>query len=66
MRTTDTNAVVEAMKASPPVAVSGMHYWGISLSDLVLVATFIYTILQIYFLLRDKLGQRKRKPKDGS
>ena len=64
VRSTDLNAVTEAVKAAPPLTVGGLTLWGVSLSEWVLILTAIYTILQIYFLLRDKLGQRHRG-KDG-
>lgn len=65
VRSTDLNAVTEAVKAVPPITVGGLTMWGVSLSEWVLILTAIYTVLQIYFLLRDKLGQKHRK-KDGS
>ena len=65
VRSTDLNAVTEAVKAAPPITVGGLTLWGVSLSEWVLILTAIYTVLQIYFLLRDKLGQKHRK-KDGS
>ena len=65
VRNTDLNAVTEAIKAAPPITVGGLTIWGVSLSEWVLILTAIYTVLQIYFLLRDKLGQKHRK-KDGS
>ena len=65
VRSTDLNAVTEAVKAAPPLTVGGLTMWGVSLSEWVLILTAIYTVLQIYFLLRDKLGQEHRK-KDGS
>ena len=65
VRSTDLNAVTEAVKAAPPLTVGGLTMWGVSLSEWVLILTAIYTVLQIYFLLRDKLGQKHRK-KDGS
>ncbi len=43
---------VDALKAAPPVAVAGSGAFGLSLPEWVLVATLIYTSLQIYFLLR--------------
>lgn len=61
VRATDTGAAVEALKATPPAAVSGMALWGISLEDWVFILTAIYLILQMIFLLRDKLWARKRK-----
>lgn len=65
VRNTDLNAVTEAIKAAPPITVGGLTMWGVSLSEWVLILTAVYTLLQIYFLLRDKLGQKHRK-KDGS
>lgn len=65
VRSTDLNAVTEAAKAAPPITVGGLTLWGVGLADWVLILTALYTILQIYFLLRDKLGQRHRR-KDGS
>ena len=65
VRSTDLNAVTEAVKAAPPLTVGGLTLWGVGLSEWVLILTAIYTVLQIYFLLRDKLGQKHRK-KDGS
>ena len=65
VRSTDLNAVTEAVKAAPPLTVGGLTMWGVGLSEWVLILTAIYTVLQIYFLLRDRLGQKHRK-KDGS
>lgn len=45
---------VEALKATPPVTVGAMTIFGYQLSDWVLIATLIYTLLQTYFLVRDK------------
>lgn len=36
----------EAMKAAPPVSVTGLSLAGVGLSDWVLLATLIYTVLQ--------------------
>ena len=44
----------EAVKASPTLAVGGLTFLGVGLSDYVLFATLIYTGLQTYFLIRDK------------
>ena len=65
MRSTDLDAVTEAVKAAPPITVGGLTMLGVSLSEWVLILTAIYTLLQIHFLLRDKLGQKHRR-KDGS
>lgn len=65
VRSTDLNAVSEAVKAAPPLTVGGLTLWGVGLADWVLMLTALYTILQIFFLIRDKLSQRHRG-KDGS
>lgn len=41
----------ETLKAAPPVTVAGLSVAGVSISDLVLVATLIYIMLQASFLL---------------
>lgn len=38
---------VEALKAAPPVSISGMAVAGVSVADWLLIATLIYTALQI-------------------
>lgn len=62
MFTRDT--LIEAGKASPPVAVGGLSLAGVSLSDVLIITTLVYTLLQIYFLLRDK-WYIPRKVKNG-
>lgn len=59
------NVAVEAAKAGPPVTVGGLTVYGVDLPTVVLLLTAVYTALQIIFLLRDKLGPRRRKD-DGS
>ena len=51
-------------KTSPPVAISGLALWGISLNEWVLIGTLVYTTLQTFFLLRDKV-YRPWKQKKG-
>lgn len=48
------DTTVEVLKASPTITVTGLTLFGVSLSEYVLIATLIYTLLQLYFLLRDK------------
>ncbi len=50
---------VEAVKAAPPVTVVGMSLGGVSLHEWVLILTAVYTVLQIGFLIRDKVFRRK-------
>lgn len=52
---------VEAAKAAPPITVVGMTLGGVSLQEWVLILTAVYTVLQIGFLLRDKVFRRKDK-----
>lgn len=41
----------EALKATPPVTVASLTIAGVSLNDLVLLATLAYIVLQASFLL---------------
>jgi disulfide bond formation protein DsbB len=52
---TKTELAVEAVRISPPVAVTGLSLYGISLQDWVLVATLVYTVVSLVFLIRDKI-----------
>lgn len=54
--------VMEATKASPPVAVTGLTIAGASLQDWVLILTAIYTVIQIALLIRKFFKERR----DGS
>jgi disulfide bond formation protein DsbB len=45
----------EVAKASPPVGVSTLMLFGISLSDWTLILTAAYTLLLIAVLVRDKV-----------
>jgi len=46
--------VHEMTKASPPVTVGALTLMGVPLQTWVLVATLVYTVLQVVFLIRDK------------
>lgn len=50
---------MDIVKVSPPVAVSTFTMFGFPLQTWVLVLTAIYTVLQIYVLVSDKLVKRK-------
>lgn len=53
---------VAALKVSPPVAISGWILAGHELEDWVLLATLIYTVLQILLAVHAFItGQRKEK-----
>lgn len=53
--TNKTELATEALRASPPVTVTGLALAGISLQDWVLVATLVYTVFSLFFLIRDKI-----------
>ena len=48
------DVTTEVVKAAPTLTVGGLTLYGVGLSDYVLIATLVYTVFQIYFLLRDK------------
>ncbi len=58
-----TEYTVEAVKASPPLAVTGSMFAGVDLQSWVLVATLVYTVLQIALTVRKFFKERKA---DGS
>lgn len=66
MNTQHSDLVTEAAKASPAITVGGLTLFGVGLSDWVLIATLIYTGLQVYFLLRDKWYLPKKALENGS
>lgn len=53
-----------AAKAAPPVAVSGLTICGVELSDVVLIATLVYTVVQLVLVL-PKFWQLLSKPFKG-
>lgn len=55
----------EAAKLAPPGAVVGLDLSGISLNDVVLYATLLYTMAQFGFFLYDRYNLYKAK-KNGS
>lgn len=44
-------AIAAVTKATPPVTVSALSIAGVSLQDWVLIATLIYTVLQLLLLV---------------
>lgn len=60
------NLAAEVTKAAPPVAVSAASVSGVTLNDLVLLATLGYVVLQAAFLLYRwvRLHQRGRRDAD--
>jgi len=43
-----------ASKLAPSIAAGGITVFGIPLPDILVVATLVYTLLQIYFLIKDR------------
>lgn len=53
--------VMDVAKVSPPVTVSAFTLFGYPMQTWVLILTAIYTCLQIYVLIRDKLLNKDNK-----
>ncbi|MGA7781165.1 MAG: hypothetical protein WCA85_26130 [Paraburkholderia sp.] len=56
-----SDLTASAVKATPPVSAVVATFLGVPLADWVLAVTLVYTSLQIYVLIRDKLVQRHKK-----
>ncbi|QVE65567.1 holin superfamily II protein [Ralstonia phage vB_RsoP_BMB50] len=48
----------EAAKAAPPLTHAGMHFWGYPIADWVSVIVAVYTVVQLYFLLRKNFKEK--------
>lgn len=60
-----TTVAAEAAKAAPPVVVSVANtVFGLSPSDFLVAVTIIYTVLQIYVLVRDRVIRKKEEDDD--
>lgn len=59
----NSELVDNGMKLTPPALVSGGYFLGISWDNWVLIATFIYTVLQIgdWFYIKFKIWRKKRE-----
>ena len=55
MNNNQHDIIVETTRLAPPVAVTGLSIAGVSLQEWVLVITLIYTVLSLFFLIRDKV-----------
>lgn len=57
--------LIDTVKTAPPVVVSGGYFLGVSWDNWVLIATFVYTVLQIGDWLYSKYklwkGRHERK-----
>lgn len=63
--------ITDAVKAAPPLAITGMTVMGFPMSDWVLLLTAIYTTIQIValvrrFLVSYRLGDRRFKCDDAA
>lgn len=56
--------VVESAKASPPAAVVGLTFLGVPVSDVLVVVMIVYTLCQLFFLVRDKWWTPRKERKE--
>ena len=63
MADTAKDIAASGVKAIPPITVTGLSLSGVTLQEWVLIATLVYTVLQILILVRDKvLGIGPKEP----
>lgn len=62
---THSSVAVEALRAGPSVTVGGLTLFGVGLPDIVMIVTLVYTIFQLYFLLRDKWWRQPKGKHNG-
>lgn len=58
--TTHSATVQEIIKSTPPLTAVGATLLGFPLSDWVLFFTLLYTVLQIFVLVKDKIVKRNQ------
>ena len=56
--------LVEVAKALPPASIVGLQWLGVSLNEWVLLGSGLLILLQIFFLLRDKLWLTRKAKRD--
>ena len=56
--------LVEVAKALPPASIVGLQWLGVSLNEWVLLGSGLLILLQIFFLLRDKLWLTRKTKRD--
>ena len=66
MTTQHSDIVTEVAKAAPALTVGGLTLFGVGLADWVLIVTLVYTLLQVGFLLRDKMYRPRKDARNGS
>lgn len=60
------SAAPAVAKLAPPLTVGGITLAGVPLSDIVLVLTGVYAVLQIGFLLYDRIWKPRKEKRNGS
>lgn len=63
--TTHNEVATEVTRALPSLTVGGLTLFGVGLADWVLIVTLIYTVLQVYFLLRDRWYKPRKRARNG-
>lgn len=48
-------------KVAPPIAVTGMQFFGYAVADWVMVLTLVYTAVQLGLLVWDRIKKRANK-----
>lgn len=57
--TLPSEQITDAVKAAPPITITGMTIVGIQVQDWLLILTLIYTILQILIIVRRFMLNRR-------
>lgn len=65
MQAQSESAATAVAKLAPPLAVGGITVAGIQLSDIVLFLTGLYAVLQIGFLLYDRIVKPRKEKRNG-
>ena len=52
---------LETMKTLPPVTISGMILWDVSLNEWVLILTAVWLIVQIGFTIYDRIKKKRNE-----
>lgn len=61
------SATTAVMKSSPPwILVAADKVMGLSLNEWVMIAALVYTLLQIFVLIRDKIVRRNNSCDPGN
>lgn len=56
---TVSSVIGEGVKALPPIVVTTATFIGFSLQEWVYIATLVYTVLQLFVLIRDKFWRKR-------